>query len=110
MQVTLKAVDQIRSNPKNARTHSTRQIHQIAASIREFGFQNPILVDEAGMIIAGHGRLAAAIELGLTEVPAIEVVGLSPAKKRALAIADNRISDESSLGARAGDALSRSKC
>ena len=91
MQLTLKAVDQLRANPNNARTHSAKQIHQIAASIREFGFRNPILVDETGMIIAGHGRLAAAIELGLTEVPAIEVVGLSPAKKRALAIADNRI-------------------
>jgi ParB-like chromosome segregation protein Spo0J len=87
------AVGQLLVNPRNARTHSRKQIHQIACSIREFGFQNPILVDERAGIIAGHGRLAAAKELGLSEVPVIEVRGLSEAKKRALALADNKIAD-----------------
>ena len=56
-------------NPRNARTHSRRQIRQIADSIRAFGFNNPVLVDEDGLIIAGHGRVEAAKLLGMTEVP-----------------------------------------
>lgn len=88
-----KAIDQLLINPRNARTHTNKQIHQIANSIREFGFQNPILVDEAAGIIAGHGRLAAAKQLGLKEVPVIEVYGLSAAQKRALALADNKIAE-----------------
>ena len=91
MQLLMKPVVQIKPNPKNARTHSKKQIHQIVASIQAFGFQNPLLVDEAGMVIAGHGRLAAAVELKMAEIPVIEVSGLSIAQKRALSIADNRI-------------------
>ncbi len=81
----------LNANPRNAHTHSKRQLRQIAASIREFGFVNPILVDEADQIIAGHGRLAAAQQLGLERVPAIRLRHLTDAQKRALAIADNKL-------------------
>lgn len=76
---------------RNPRTHSEAQIDQIAASIREFGWTNPILVDERGHIIAGHGRLLAARRLGMAEVPVIVLAGLTPAQRRALVIADNQI-------------------
>ena len=75
----------------NPRTHSDTQIDQIAASIREFGWTNPILVDAEGTIIAGHGRLAAAIRLGLAEVPVIRLGHLSDAQRKALVIADNQL-------------------
>jgi DNA modification methylase len=91
MQLLMKPLDQIKPNPRNARTHSTRQESQIAASIENYGFRNPILVDEHSMIIAGHGRWAAARKLQMPEVPVIVVQGLSEAKKRGLALADNRI-------------------
>lgn len=76
---------------KNARTHSDAQVAQIAASIREFGWTNPILVDGENGIIAGHGRLMAAQKLGLADVPVIELAGLSEAQKRAYVIADNKL-------------------
>nr|WP_284283080.1 site-specific DNA-methyltransferase [Mesorhizobium amorphae] len=76
---------------KNARTHSEAQVAQIAASIREFGWTNPILVDGENGIIAGHGRLLAARKLGMSEVPVIELTGLSENQKRALIIADNKL-------------------
>ena len=76
---------------RNSRTHSDRQVEQIAASIREFGFTQPILVDGASGIIAGHGRLLAAKTLGMAEVPVIEPAGLSAAQKRAYVIADNKL-------------------
>jgi len=75
----------------NSRTHSDAQVAQLAASIREFGFTNPILVDEQSNLIAGHGRLLAARKLGLTEVPAVVVTGLDDRKRRALIIADNKL-------------------
>lgn len=75
----------------NARTHSKAQVAQIAASITAFGFTNPVLVDEAGSIIAGHGRLLAARSLGLDTVPTITLSGLSDAQVRALRLADNKI-------------------
>ena len=67
----------IQPDPHNARTHSKKQIRQIAASIREFGFVNPLLIDEANRVIAGHGRLAAARLLDLESVPAIQLTHLS---------------------------------
>lgn len=76
---------------RNSRTHSDEQVAQIAASIREFGFTNPILTDGENGIIAGHGRLQAARKLGLTEVPTIPLEGLSEAQKRAYVIADNKL-------------------
>lgn len=84
-------LDALVPDPRNARTHAKRQIAQLAASIREFGFTNPILIDGAGTIIAGHGRLRAAKEVGLSEVPTITLNGLSDAQKRALRLADNKI-------------------
>ena len=76
---------------RNPRTHSDAQIAQIAASIAEFGFNNPILVDTKAGIIAGHGRLLAAQKLGLKEVPVIVLDHLSEAQKRAYIIADNQL-------------------
>lgn len=76
---------------RNARTHSADQVRQIAASIREFGFTNPVLVDEQGRLIAGHGRLEAAKLLDMARLPAIEVRGLTDAQRRALVLADNKL-------------------
>ena len=76
---------------RNARTHSNAQVAEIAGSIRAFGFSNPILVGEDGDIVAGHGRLAAARQLGLAEVPVIVLRGLSETQRRQLVLADNRI-------------------
>ncbi|MFC6637014.1 ParB N-terminal domain-containing protein [Sulfitobacter sp. JBTF-M27] len=86
-------VENIAPAPRNARTHSPAQISQIVSSIRKFGFTNPLLLDEGKVIIAGHGRMAAAKKLGLTSVPVILIEGLTEASKRALAIADNRIAE-----------------
>jgi len=76
---------------RNSRTHSDEQVAQIAASINEWGFTNPILIDIDGEIIAGHGRLLAAQKLGLKEVPCITAVGWSDAQKKAYVIADNKL-------------------
>ena len=78
---------------RNARTHSDEQVAQIAASIAEFGFTNPILAGSDGVIVAGHGRLAAAQKLGLEIVPVVVLDHLSPTQRRALVIADNRIAE-----------------
>lgn len=75
----------------NSRTHSDEQVQQIASSIKEFGFTNPVLIDEQGGIIAGHGRVMAAKKLGLAEVPCIVLDGLSEAQKKAYIIADNKL-------------------
>ena len=76
---------------RNSRTHSPEQVSQIAGSIREFGFTNPILIDGEQGIIAGHGRLMAARKLGMTEVPCIRLDHLTDAQKRAYIIADNKL-------------------
>lgn len=76
---------------RNARTHSPEQVAQIAASITEFGFTNPILVDGDDGILAGHGRLAAAKDLALDQVPVIVLDHLSPAQRRAYVLADNKL-------------------
>ena len=78
---------------RNARTHSEKQVAQIAASIVEFGFANPILAGSDGVIVAGHGRLAAAQKLGLESVPVVVLDHLTPTQRRALIIADNRIAE-----------------
>lgn len=80
-------------NPRNARTHSERQVSQIAASIGRFGFVTPIIVDDAGLIVAGHGRWSAAKLLNLSEVPVIRIQFVSEADRRAFALADNRIAE-----------------
>src|SRR5215510_1596692 len=78
---------------QNARTHSKRQIRQIADSIERFGFCNPILIDDDRTILAGHGRVKAAELLGLAEVPTVRLSHLSDADKRAYVIADNRLAE-----------------
>lgn len=88
---------------RNSRTHSDAQIAQVAASIREFGFTNPVLIDGADGIIAGHGRVMAARKLGLEKVPCIRLAHLSETQKRAYIIADNKLAlnagwDEEMLG------------
>ena len=78
---------------RNARTHSDDQVTQIAASIAEFGFTNPILAGSDGIIVAGHGRLAAAQKLGLEIVPVVVLDHLTPTQRRALVLADNRLAE-----------------
>ena len=75
----------------NSRTHSDEQVMQVASSIKEFGFTNPILIDDDGGIIAGHGRLMAAKKLGLVDVPCIRLGHLSEAQRKAYVIADNQL-------------------
>jgi len=84
-------LDRLIPSPRNARTHSDAQVAEIAGSIRAFGFANPILVGEDGDVVAGHGRLAAARKLGLSEVPVILLRGLTEMQRRQLVLADNRI-------------------
>jgi len=84
-------LDRLVPYERNARTHSPEQVAQIAASIQEFGFTNPILVDGADGILAGHGRLAAAKDMGLAEVPVIVLDHLSAAQRRAYILADNQL-------------------
>jgi hypothetical protein len=91
LKVQERPVASLRSFPHNARTHSAKQICQIAAAIREFGFTNPVLIDQSGVIIAGHGRIAAAKTLGLDTVPTISIEHLTEPQKRAYVIADNRL-------------------
>lgn len=87
----IRSIDTVKPFPNNPRRHSARQVAQIADSIEVTAFANPILIDEDGVIIAGHGRLLAAKKLKLTEVPVIELPGLTDAQKRLLRIADNKI-------------------
>jgi len=89
--IELWPVDRLKPYERNARTHSTEQVAQIAASIVEFGFTNPILVDSNDGIIAGHGRLTAAQELGLKTVPVVVLDHLSDRQRKAYIIADNQL-------------------
>jgi len=91
LQVTSVAVAALVPYAENARTHSEAQVAQIAASIAEFGFVNPVLVDAAGVLVAGHGRVMAAKRLGMAVVPAIRLAHLTEAQARALRLADNQI-------------------
>jgi DNA modification methylase len=89
--IELWPIDRLRPYERNPRTHSEAQVDQIAASMVEFGWTNPVLVDEQGGILAGHGRLLAARKLGLADVPVIRFEHLSEAQKRAYIVADNQI-------------------
>ena len=91
MQIVSRKINTLKPYEKNARTHSKKQVNLIAESIKNFGFNVPILIDKDGSIMAGHGRLAAANQLGLAEVPCIEIGHLTPAQRRAFILADNRI-------------------
>jgi DNA modification methylase len=93
LKVRYQKVAALKPYPGNARTHSDRQIAQIAASIGKFGFNNPILVDAENRIVAGHGRVQAAKRLGLMSVPTIRLDHLSDAERRAYVIADNRLAE-----------------
>ena len=91
--VTDRSISSLKPYPRNARTHSPKQIQQIAASIREFGFTVPVLIDADGMILAGHARIEAAKLLDLKQVPTIRIDHLSEAQKRAYILADNRLAE-----------------
>jgi DNA modification methylase len=93
-QTELKPIDTLIPYNNNARTHSKKQIKQIAASIEKFGFTNPVLVDENDTILAGHGRVAAARLLGLKKVPVVLITHLNMAEKRAYVLADNRLAEQ----------------
>lgn len=91
MRVEHLAISKLKEYSRNTRTHSAEQIAQVAASIKEFGFTNPVLIDENNEIIAGHGRTAAARSLGMDTVPVIRLKGLTETQIRALRIADNKL-------------------
>ncbi len=91
LRIDYRPIDKLEPYARNARTHSEEQVTQIVASIREFGWTNPVLVDENGGIIAGHGRVLAAKQLGIEQIPCIELAGLTEAQKRAYVIADNKL-------------------
>lgn len=91
LEIQYKRTEELTPYAMNSRIHSDTQLSQIADSIQEFGFANPILIDEDGVIIAGHGRLIAAKNLDLQEVPCITLSGLSSAQKKAYVIADNKL-------------------
>ena len=92
--LTYRKISELKSYPRNARTHTRKQVKQIKASIEEFGFTNPILLDENHQIIAGHGRVQAAKLLGLAEVPTVQVAHLTATQKRAYILADNRLAEK----------------
>jgi len=91
LKITQKKVESLIPYINNSRTHSDAQVAQIAASIKEFGWTNPILVDGSNGIIAGHGRLLAARKLGFKEVPVIELADLTDTQRKAYIIADNKL-------------------
>tara|TARA_Y100001963_G_scaffold43724_2_gene61312 strand:+ start:1023 stop:1565 length:543 start_codon:yes stop_codon:yes gene_type:complete len=91
LDIVYTSIDKLIPYVNNARTHTDEQVTQIASSIKEFGWTNPILVDEKNGVIAGHGRLAAAKKLQLDEVPTILLSNLSDAQKKAYVLADNKL-------------------
>jgi DNA modification methylase len=92
--VLYQKIEQLKNNPGNSRTHSKRQVRQIADSIEAFGFTNPVLLDRNNTVIAGHGRVSAARLLGMSELPTIRLDSLSPDQIRAYVIADNRLAEK----------------
>jgi ParB-like chromosome segregation protein Spo0J len=93
LSVTYRPIAELKPDPATPRSHSKKQIRQIANSIREFGFVAPVLIDRDGKVLAGHGRLLACRELGITEVPTVCLDHLTPAQARAFTIADNRLTE-----------------
>ena len=91
MKITYKNIEELIPYARNSRTHSDEQVAQIAASIKEFGWTNPVLVDGENGIIAGHGRVLGARKLGIKEIPTIELSHLTNAQRRAYVIADNKL-------------------
>jgi ParB-like chromosome segregation protein Spo0J len=108
MKIETTPIEKLIPYARNSRTHSDQQVAQVAASIREFGFTNPVLIDSEDGIIAGHGRVMAARKLGLAEVPCIRLGHLTETQKRAYIIADNKLAlnsgwDEEMLGLELAD-------
>ena len=91
MEIVYKKINELKPYKNNSRTHDESQIKQICESIKEYGWTNPVLIDEKGMIIAGHGRVLGAQKLGIKEVPCIVLSGLTEAQKKAYVIADNKM-------------------
>src|SRR5258708_25272346 len=91
--IKLRPIASLTPHRRNARAHSRKQIQQLARSIKEFGFTNPVLIDAANGILAGHGRVEAAKLLGMTELPTVELAALNEEQRRAYAIADNRLGE-----------------
>src|SRR5258708_11604522 len=94
LSIVYRKISELKSYPRNARTHSRKQVKQIAAAIMGFGFTNPVLIDESDQIIAGHGRVQAAKLLGLAEVPTVQIGHLTATQKRAYILADNRLAEK----------------
>lgn len=94
MNIDYTLVRDLRPYPNNARAHSQKQIRQIAKSIKRFGFCNPVLTDDNNQIVAGHGRVAAAKQLGIDAVPVVRLSHLSEAEKRAYILADNKLAEQ----------------
>lgn len=92
----MRPIGVLRPFGKNARHHSDAQISKLVRAVKEFGFTNPVLIDDKDQVLAGYGRLMAAREIPLSEVPCIVVTGLTTAQKRALMVSDNRVALESS--------------
>jgi DNA modification methylase len=93
LSIAYRPIAELKAHPSNPRTHSNKQIRQIARSVEQFGFTNPILLDQQDRVLAGHGRLAAARLLGMAQVPTIRLAEMSEAQKRAYALADNRLAE-----------------
>lgn len=87
-------IEVLRNYPGNSRTHDVEQIEKIIRSIREFGWTNPILIDDENMILAGHGRKEAALAMGMRMVPCLRLMGLDEEQKRAYVLADNRLAED----------------
>jgi DNA modification methylase len=103
IQIQYRSVGDLALDPRNPRQHSQRQVDQIADSIREFGFIMPVVIDDTGQVVIGHGRVLAAKKLGMSRIPVVEIRHLSKAQQKALRIADNRLAqhahwDERLLG------------
>src|SRR2546423_1911300 len=94
LSIIYRKISELKPYPRNARTHSRKQVKQIAGAIREFGFTNPVLIDQDDQIIAGHGRVQAAKLLGLAEVPTVQIAHLNATQKRAYILADNRLAEK----------------
>ena len=92
--VSYRPIGSLKDNPNNSRLHSKHQVRQIANSIKAFGFTNPVLLDKNNTVVAGHGRMAAARFLGMSEVPTIRLENLTPEQVRAYVIADNRLAEK----------------
>ena len=100
-------LDSLKPYAKNARTHSRKQVKQIADSIRSFGFTNPILIDNANTILAGHGRVEAAKLLGMSDVPCVRLEHMTPEQKRAYVLADNKLALNAGWGRDPGRGIER---